>query len=368
MRENVKVNQQARVRDLNISFSGRCGSLNAITDVPGVQVGYKTLIDDLPADSIGPIAVRTGVTAILPRQRPDIFQPVWAGLSSFNGNGEMTGAHWINESGNFIGPILLTNTHSVGIAHQASLKWLTREGGYDQVRNPWLLPVVAETCDAFLNDMNGFHVKEEHVFEAIETAVSGNIAEGNVGGGTGMRCYEFKGGTGTASRIVSIAGEDYVLGTLVQSNFGLRKDLMVRGIPFGRYQMQGASMEKDSGSIIIVVATNAPLLPLQLQRLARRCALGMGRTGTPAYNQSGDIFLAFTTAVEEQASDETIQTHSRQMLEFLNHEDLDPLFEATVDAVEEAILNSMVAATTMVGHRGRRITELCQDTLANWVK
>jgi D-aminopeptidase len=262
----------------------------------------------------------------------------------------MTGAHWINEAGYFLGPIMLTNTHSVGMVHHACLRWLTTRAEYEDSRDPWLLPVIAETCDAYLNDINGFHVEAEHVYEAIDGAAAGPIAEGNVGGGTGMSCYQFKGGTGTASRTLSIDDSGYTLGALVQANFGLRKDLTICGVPVGKLDEERVDADKDSGSLIVVIATDAPLLPIQLQRIARRCALGMGRTGTAGYNGSGDLFIAFTTAKSRPAGASSLL----QSLDYLPSEQLDPLFEATVESTEEAIVNAIVAAQSTVGHRGRR--------------
>ncbi len=337
-----------RARDLNIPFAGQPGAYNAITDVPGVQVGYSTLINDLPDDDKGAVAVRTGVTAILPDTHSKLLLRTWAGFSSFNGNGELTGAHWINEAGFFQGPILITNTHSVGMVHHACLQWLTRQPEYEETKDLWLLPVVAETCDADLNDINGFHVKAEHVFEAIESAESGAVAEGNVGGGTGMRCYEFKGGSGSASRVVSIGGKDYHIGAFVQANFGLRKDLNIAGRPVGQLYPQQGNKEKDSGSLIVVIATDAPLLPDQLQRIARRCTLGMARTGTSGYDGSGDLFIAFSTARPQTSDGDSTE----QSASFLPAEKLDLLFEASVQSTEEAIVNAMVGAQDMVGHRG----------------
>lgn len=357
-------NNPVRARDLNIPFAGQPGPFNAITDVPGVLVGYKTLVADLPPDDIGPVAVRTGVTAILPDSQARMQVPTWAGFSSFNGNGEMTGAHWINEAGYFLGPILLTNTHSVGMVHHACLKWMTSRPEYSETREPWLLPVVAETCDADLNDINGFHVTVEHVHEAIDSAASGAIAEGNVGGGTGMRCYEFKGGTGTASRLVDIEGSSYSLGALVQANFGSRKELTIGGLPIGQHCLLPGSPDAGSGSLIVVIATDAPLLPSQLQRIARRCALGMGRTGTSGNNSSGDLFIAFSTARAKPGD----ANNPHETLPFLGPGQLDALFEATVASTQEAIINAMVGAQTTVGHRGRSLQAIDHQWLASFFK
>ena len=352
----------ARARDLNIPFAGQPGEHNAITDVPGVMVGYKTLIADLPSIKGVPVAVRTGVTALLPAPHSRLLEPTWAGFSSFNGNGEMTGVHWINEAGYFLGPILITNTHSVGMVHHACLKWLTSRAEYQGTEDPWLLPVVAETCDSYLNDINGFHVEAEHVFEAIESAASGAIAEGNVGGGTGMRCYEFKGGTGTASRVLAIGDTSYTLGALVQANFGRRRDLNVCGVPVGEHWPAEDATEKDSGSLIVAIATDVPLLPVQLQRIARRCALGMGRTGTSGFNSSGDLFIAFTTA-KPRPGDTDVALRS---LDFPASDDMDPLFEATVQSTQEAIINAMTAAQSVTGHEGRSTQAIDHRRLASF--
>jgi len=353
--------QHTRARDLGIPFTGQPGASNAITDVPGVEVGYKTLIEDLAADATGPVAVRTGVTAILPGVHETLLEPTWAGISSFNGNGEMTGAHWINESGTFTGPILLTNTHSVGMVHHACLQWLTRRPEYEAARDRWLLPVVAETCDNVMNDINGFHITAEHVCEALDSSMDGALAEGNVGGGTGMRCYAYKGGTGTASRVLSIGNRSYTLGALVQANFGRREELTIRGVPVGELAGPAPDPGDDSGSLIVVIATDAPLLPLQLQRIARRCTLGMGRTGTSGNNGSGDLFIAFSTARSTQsgAGDPT------ESMSLLPAEAIDPLFRATVESTEEAIVNAMVAAQGMVGHRGRRLEAIDREWLSS---
>jgi len=354
----------ARARDLDIPFSGQPGAWNAITDVPGVQVGFKTLIDDLAADEAGPVAVRTGVTAILPDTQSRMLVPTWAGFSSFNGNGEMTGAHWINEAGYFLGPILLTNTHSVGMVHHACLQWLTSRAEYEDTKDPWLLPVVAETCDAYLNDINGFHIETDHVFAALDSATTGPVAEGNVGGGTGMRCYEFKGGTGTASRMLSIGDKTYTLGALVQANFGARRELTIGGIPIGQHCPLSDNADKDYGSLIVVIATDAPLLPLQLQRIARRCALGMGRSGSSGHNGSGDLFIAFTTA--RAGTDDELNPVER--VSFLPAELLDPLFTATVESTDEAIINALTGAQTMTGHRGRSLEAIDHQWLASFFK
>ena len=345
-----------RARGLGVPFDGACGALNAITDVPGVEVGARTLIEGegTAGSVVGEGPVRTGVTAVFPRGLAAPLGRVRAGLSSFNGNGEMTGAHWIRESGTFAGPVLITNTHSVGMAHHAAVKWLVRQPAYSAADDPWLLPVVAETCDASLNDMNGLHVGEADVVAALEAASGGPVAEGNVGGGTGMVCYEFKGGTGSASRRLDLGGAAYHVGALVQANFGRRPWLTVRGVPAGRLMPEDGPSSREQGSIIIVVATDAPLLPVQLQRVARRATLGMARTGTAGGNGSGDIFLAFSTAGRAEGT----SLNPLPSLAYVPNDRIDPIFEATVEAVEEAILNALVAAETMTGWNGQRVVAL----------
>ncbi len=347
-----------RARGLGLPFDGTPGPCNAITDVAGVEVGYCTLIEGDGALRVGRGPVRTGVTAIHPRGRAHPFDAVWAGRFSLNGNGEMTGVHWIDEAGYFQGPVVVTNTHDVGMAHHGAIRWLTGHAGYDAAGTPWLLPVVAETCDALLNDMNGLHVSEVHVREALETAAPGPLREGNVGGGTGMTCYDFKGGTGSASRRVAVgdgAGEAaYTVGVLVQANFGSRPDLMVRGVPVGRHLPKAEVETPAQGSIIGVLATDAPLLPIQLQRLARRMALGVARTGSCAENGSGDIFLAFSTG--NPVADELGDAPAR--IDHLRHHRLDPLFRATLEATEEAVLNALIGAETMTGRDGLTVPAL----------
>ena len=288
-----------RARDLGIPFDGTPGKFNAIIDVPGVEVGYTTLISGEGKLERGKGPVRTGVTAILPRGSSEMNDSVFAGYFSLNGNGEMTGTTWVEESGFLEGPIVLTNTHSVGVARDAVIAWRLAHGGPDAEGFAWSLPVVAETWDGWLNDVDGFHVKPEHVARAIETAHGGAIEEGSVGGGTGMICYEFKGGTGAASRIVAAVADrgpsetkQYTVGVLVQANCGRRPQLTIRGIEIGK-KIPGAVYKKETGSIIIVIATDAPLLPHQLKRLARRASLGLARTGSVSGNGSGDLFIAF---------------------------------------------------------------------------
>jgi D-aminopeptidase len=337
-----------RARDLGIPFNGSPGPLNAITDVAGVTVGYSTRIEDLPEGK----AVRTGVTAILPRGRDTLNTPAFAGIFSLNGNGEMTGSHWVKESGFLEGPVLLTNTHSVGVVRDAAIAYRVRAGAPDASGYWWSLPVVAETWDGELNDINGFHVTAAEVDHALDGAHGGAIEEGNVGGGTGMECHEFKCGTGTASRIAKTReGGRYTVGVLVQANYGMRRELRVAGVPVGQ-EMPVARAPKpgDDGSIIIVVATDAPLLPHQLERLAKRATMGLARNGSYSGNGSGDIFLAFSTA-NAQAS----QAVASKGLEMLGNDQLEMLFLACADATEEAIINALVAAKTMTGNGGTRV-------------
>jgi D-aminopeptidase len=349
-----------RARDLGVPFDGEPGPLNAITDVAGVTVGHVTLIRDLD----GGRAVRTGVTAVLPLGRETLNRPVFAGWFSLNGNGEMTGTEWLEESGFLEGPVMLTNTHSVGTVHQATIEWRVRQGGADASGYWWSLPVVAETWDGWLNDVNGFHVRPEHAWEAIESASGGPVAEGNVGGGTGMICHEFKCGIGTSSRLVRTDAGTYTVGVLVQANYGLRETLLIAGVPVGRRLTENRAYEEEgpaggeTGSIIVVVATDAPLLPHQLDRIARRAALGVARVGGMAGNGSGDIFIAFSTA-NETAS----QAGPNMRVTMLANENISPLFDATALATEEAIVNAMVAAEDMTGDRGHRAYAIDHDAL-----
>jgi D-aminopeptidase len=331
-----------RARDLGIPLDGAPGRWNAITDVAGVEVGHTTLIRGSGKLVVGQGPVRTGVTVVVPRGK-DSADPVFAGWFSLNGNGEMTGTTWVEESGFLEGPVAITNTHSVGVVRDAIIAWQVRRGLLYQA---FSLPVVAETYDGYLNDVNGFHVQAEHVWAALEAAASGPVAEGNVGGGTGMNCFEFKGGIGTASRKVA---SGYVVGALVQANFGRRSQLRIAGVPVGRELDCEKwppcwSRQPREGSIIVVVATDAPLVSHQLKRLARRASLGVGRTGSISGNGSGDIFLAFSTANPGAA-----RRSGEAAVAMLANAALDPIFEAVVEATEEAILNAMVAAETMVG-------------------
>jgi D-aminopeptidase len=354
-----------RARYLGIPFDGTQGKFNAITDVPGVEVGYTTLISGEGKLERGKGPVRTGVTAILPRGLSEMNDSVFAGYFSLNGNGEMTGTTWVEESGFLEGPIVLTNTHSVGVARDAVIAWRLAHGGPDAEGFAWSLPVVAETWDGWLNDVDGFHVKPEHVARAIETAHGGAIEEGSVGGGTGMICYEFKGGTGTASRIVAAVADrgpsetkQYTIGVLVQANCGRRPQLTIRGIEIGK-KIPGAVYKKETGSIIIVIATDAPLLPHQLKRLARRASLGLARTGSVSGNGSGDLFIAFSTA-NPHAADSSPPTRT---IETMSNDVMDPLFTATVEATEEAIINALVDNHDMIGRDGHTVPALPHDRL-----
>jgi L-aminopeptidase/D-esterase-like protein len=349
-----------RARDLGVPFDGSPGPFNAITDVPGVHVGHTTLIRGEGELRVGQGPVRTGVTVILPRAE-NLADPVFAGWFALNGNGEMTGTTWIEESGFLEGPISITNTHSVGTVRDAIIGYQVERGVAFQ---PWSLPVVAETYDGSLNDINGFHVTAEHVWAALERAATGPVAEGNVGGGTGMRCLGVKCGIGTSSRVTQGASS-YTVGVLVQANFGGARQLTIAGVPVGR-ELLGTRLaattdspgQPDRGSIIIVVATDAPVLPQQLKRIARRAALGVARTGGTASNGSGDIFVAFSTANEGAAS-----ARPTAEVTLLSNSQISVLFQATVEATEEAIVNAMVAAETMVGRDGNRSEALPHDQL-----
>lgn len=350
--------ERPRARELGVPFEGTPGPLNAITDVAGVEVGHSTIISGQGKLVVGAGPVRTGVTAVFPRgaRSSDL---VFAGWFTLNGNGEMTGTTWVEESGFLEGPVMITNTHSVGVVRDAVIKYRVQHGQADASGYWWSLPVVAETWDGYLNDVNGFHVKESHVFEAIDAARPGPVVEGSVGGGTGMVCHEFKGGIGTSSRVVEVRGAPLRVGVLVQCNYGLRGQLRVAGAPVGLEIPENATRDRvDQGSIIIVVATDAPLLPHQLKRLARRAALGLGRNGSVASNGSGDIFIAFGTGNAGAANPERSVT-----LTMLPNDLMDPLFLATVQATEEAIVNAMVASPTMTGINGQVVTGLPHDRL-----
>ncbi len=348
-----------RARALGVPFDGAPGKLNAITDVAGVTVGYTTLVRGEGKLEVGKGPVRTGVTAILPRGQKSFNDPVYAGVFSLNGNGEMTGTAWIEESGFLEGPVVITNTHSVGVARDAVIAWRVSKDGPDPTGFSWSLPVVAETWDGYLNDINGFHVKPEHVISALESAKGGPIAEGSVGGGTGMIAYEFKGGTGTASRVVKAKEISYTIGALVQANCGRRPQLTIAGVPVGREIPENSVFSKENGSIIIVIATDAPLLPHQLKRLARRASLGLARTGSVSGNGSGDLFIAFSTT-NPGAADPSAATHS---VETIPNDRLDEIFEATVLVVEEAIVNALVANEGMTGRDGHKVDSLPHERL-----
>jgi L-aminopeptidase/D-esterase-like protein len=351
-----------RARDLGVPFEGTPGALNAVTDVAGVEVGLATLVTGEGKLVTGTGPVRTGVTAILPRGKAST-DPVMAGWFSLNGNGEMTGTTWIKEGGFLEGPVFITNTHSVGVVRDASIEWGLKHG---RTLQPWSLPVVAETWDGMLNDINGFHVKPEHVFQALDGARGGPVAEGNVGGGTGMICYQFKCGTGTASRTLAAQAGGYTVGVLVQANHGRRSELRIAGIPIGAdlpLAPPRRGGDRELGSIIIVVATDAPLLPHQLERVARRASLGLARTGATSGNGSGDIFIAFSTANPKAATTAPVAT-----VQALSNERISAVFTATVEATEEAIVNALVAAQTMTGADGRVVEALPHDRLRALLK
>lgn len=359
---NAFAQTKPRARDLGVPFDGNTGQFNAITDVKGVEVGYTTLIS-----GDGKNAVRTGVTAILP-QGKNFKGRVFAGWHALNGNGEMTGTTWITESGGLGSPIMITNTHSVGIVRDAVIEWGLKKGITDGYSGDFSLPVVAETYDGLLNDINGFHVKKEHVFQALDSAKSGAVAEGNVGGGTGMIAHFFKGGTGTASRVVKEKEGEYTVGVLVQANYGTRQFLNIAGVPVGReikdLTPQINRDDAGQGSIIVIIATDAPLLPHQLKRIAQRAALGVGVMGGRGENSSGDIFLAFSTAnVAEASKDEGLSN-----LTMLPNDKISRLFWATEQATEEAIVNAMVAAETMKGYNGNTVYALPHDKLREALK
>jgi D-aminopeptidase len=354
-----------RARAIGIPLEGTPGLLNAITDVPGVEVGHRTLIAGT--------SVRTGVTAVWPRGKAS-NDPVFGGFFSQNGNGDMTGTHWLEESGFLDGPVLITNTHSVGVVRDAYLAWLVKNkrkpgtkvfaGGF------YTYPIVAETYDGYLNDINGFHVKPEDVAAALESAAPGPVPEGNVGGGAGMVCYGFKGGIGSSSRKLTDAQGGYTVGAMVQCNCGSRSQLRIGGLPVGQEMAANpptASLthpyREDTGSIIIVVATDAPLLPHQTKRMARRATLGLARTGSTSGNGSGDIFIAFSTG-NPRAAGSTETTN----VAMLPNDRLNPVFEAAVQATEEAIINAMAGAETMTGVDGHTVTALPHDRLREVLK
>jgi len=347
-----------RARDLGIPFDGRPGPLNAITDVAGVTVGHATLIRGEGKLAVGSGPVRTGVTAILPRGK-SATASVFGGSFVVNGNGEVTGLDWMHDSGVLEGPVMMTNTHAIGAVHEGVIAWKLAHGGPDADGYAWSTPVVGETWDGFLNDVNGFHVKARHVAEAIDGAKGGPVPEGSVGGGTGMTCFEFKGGIGTSSRKLDAKSGGYTIGVLVQCNCGRRPQLSIAGVPVGRLIPERTIYDTEQGSILITVATDAPLLPHSLDRLAKRATMGLARVGSTSGNGSGDFVVAFSTANPQAwAGDSAVRTAS-----FLANGALDPLFEATVQATEEAIVNAMVAADTMVGIDGHTAIGLPHDRL-----
>ena len=353
-----------RARDLGIPFDGTPGPYNAITDVAGVEVGYKTLIEGTGKLVVGKGPVRTGVTAIFPKGKGSLDR-VFAAWFTLNGNGEMTGTTWVEESGGLGTPVMITNTHSVGVVRDAVIEWYSKKVKGSNYSGDISLPVVAETYDGFLNDINGFHVRKEHVFEAMESAKSGTLQEGNVGGGTGMIAHGFKGGAGTASRQLDASKGGYTVGVMVQANYGARDLLTIAGVPVGKEitDLMPVRKDDDQGSIIVVVATDAPLLPHQLKRIVTRVALGIGVMGGRGGNSSGDIFIAFSTANPEASKNEGI-AH----LEMLPNDQINPLFNATVSATEEAIVNAMVAAETMEGVNGNKVYAIPHDRLVTILK
>ena len=358
-----------RARDIGIPFNGMPAKFNTITDVPGVEVGYSTIISNPNEDFNGGRLVRTGVTAILPRGKSN--NPVFANWYSLNGNGEMTGTTWITESGFLETPIMITNTNSVGVVRDAVLKWFIETGWYQE--DYWYTyPVVAETYDGLMNDIYGFHVQESHVYEALNNAKTGIIEEGNVGGGTGMLCLGFKGGTGTSSRVVKIGDSAYTVGVLVQANFGEKRHLTISGVPVGRelidlmnniINLPTSYRKEGDGSIVVVVATDAPLLPHQLKRIATRVTIGLGLVGGHGNNGSGDIFIAFSTANKA-----AFQRKDFTNIEMLSNDLINPLFEATVQATEESIINAMVAAKTMEGINGNKAYSLPHDLVVDCLR
>jgi D-aminopeptidase len=361
--QGAKFERETRARDLGVPFEGAPGPLNSITDVKGVEVGYRTLISGEGKLVVGTGPVRTGVTAVFPRGKSSV-DPVFAGWFTENGNGEMTGTTWVDESGFLYGPVMITNTHSVGVVRDAVIAWQLQHSPSLPLDDWWSLPVVAETWDGYLNDINGFHVKANDADAAMRDAHGGPIAEGNVGGGTGMICFEFKGGTGTASRQLSEKQGGYTVGVLVQCNFGVRHLLRIAGTPVG-YEITGHPVwGDDTGSIIVVVATDAPLLPSQMKRIAKRVTLGLGRLGSISGNDSGDIFIAFSTANPGAG----LEQKKPVAVQMLPNEPMDALFEATVQATEEAVVNAMVAAKTMTGADGHTVEALPHDRLREVLK
>ena len=360
-----------RARDLGIPFNGSPGKYNSITDVEGILVGHETIIEGDGNLIVGKGPIRTGITSILPRGMN--YDPVFAGWYSLNGNGEMTGTTWVEESGFLEGPIMITNTHSVGVVRDAVIEWSYKNKFYKTLYNIkdlfWTLPVVAETYDGSLNDINGFHVKKEHAFNALNNARGGMISEGNVGGGTGMICHGFKGGIGTSSRNIALKEKEYTLGVLVQANYGNRKELTIAGVPVGKEienllpKITFGEKQEGLGSIIVIVATDAPLLPNQLKRLARRVPIGISRVGGFGSNGSGDIFITFSTANPGAFNREEIRN-----INFLPNDLMNPFLNATAQATEEAIVNALISAETMTGINNNTVYKLPHDRLNDILK
>jgi L-aminopeptidase/D-esterase-like protein len=356
-----------RARDLGVPFDGTPGRNNAITDVQGVEVGHTTLISGQGKLVVGKGPVRTGVTAIHPRGKT-ARDAVFAAWFTLNGNGEMTGTTWVDDSGFLNGPVMITNTHSVGVVRDAVIAWKVKRGEPDMEGYWWSLPVVAETWDGYLNDINGFHVHPEDAWHALDTAHSGPVEEGNVGGGTGMICNEFKGGIGTSSRVLDAKAGGYTIGVLVQCNYGDRDQLRIAGINVGREIPEHTVWKDDVGSIIVIVATDAPLIPTQLKRVAKKVSLGLGRDGSYSGDGSGDIFLAFSTANRDADKQGSVGAKGLRSLTMLPNDSLDPIFLATVQATEEAVVNAMVAAETMKGVDDHEVIALPHDRLREVLK
>ena len=362
----LNAQSKIRARDIGIPLNGITGKFNSITDVSGVLVGHETIIKGEGDLKVGEGPIRTGVTAILPRGK--VFDPVFSGWYSLNGNGEMTGTTWVEESGFLEGPIMLTNTHSVGIVRDAVVEWQYNNKIFNTLYNIkdlfWALPVVAETYDGSLNDINGFHVKKEHAIKALDNAKGESILEGGVGGGTGMICHGFKGGIGTSSRIINVDNNDYTIGVLVQANYGSRNQLTITGVPIGKEiqdikpKITYGEKTDGLGSIIVIVATDAPFLPNQLKRISRRVPIGISRVGGYGSNGSGDIFISFSTA-NKKAFNRT----KKSSITFLPNDLMNPFFLATVQATEEAILNALISAETMVGINSNTVYELPHERL-----
>ena len=360
-----------RARDLGIPFDGNPGKYNSITDVEGILVGHETIIEGEGNLIVGRGPVRTGVTSILPRGMN--YDPVFAGWYSLNGNGEMTGTTWVEESGFLEGPIMITNTHSVGVVRDAVIEWSYKNKFFKTLYNIkdlfWILPVVAETYDGSLNDINGFHVKKEHAFNALNNAKGGIVGEGNVGGGTGMTCHGFKGGIGTSSRKIVLKEKEYTIGVLVQANYGNRNELTIAGVPVGKEikdllpKITFGEKQEGLGSIIVIVATDAPFLPNQLKRLARRVPVGISRVGGFGSNGSGDIFITFSTANPGAFNREEIGN-----INFLPNDLMNPFLNATGQATEEAIINALISAETMTGINNNTVYKLPHDRLKDILK